>query len=66
MAQIEVDVIYKADAETKEIISLSERLVNDMSEDKTRVSEFIQQKLQQAFDAGRRFQKQHTNIELQN
>ena len=63
MAQIEVEVTYKADSEAKEIISLCERLLGNMSEDKGKVQDFIQSKMQEAFDSGRRFQKSHTNIE---
>jgi len=62
MGKIVVDVQYNADNEIDQILSMAEQYVN-MNEDKEKIKDYIQNRMQDAFNEGRTFQKKHGAID---
>ena len=63
MAHIKLCVTYDTHVEIQEILSLSQKYAN-MDEEKEKVESFIKMKLQQSFDAGRKFQQQNVDMDI--
>lgn len=58
-----IEITYNAQFEIDEILTECKRFL-EMSSDKDAAKSFIQNRMQKAFDEGRKFQKEHDNIPL--
>jgi hypothetical protein len=62
VAKVEINVKYNSNQEIHSILDMTEKYVN-MKEDKTEAIDHVDLLLQQAFDDGRKFQKENSDID---